>query len=60
MVKIIAMPINIHKGQEKPTLHFNSYTECAKELDFPVERIYSAVRDGLPVKGYYIDEEIGQ
>jgi len=60
MTKIIAIPINMYKGQERPALHFKSYAECAKELDFPVERIYEAVKDGMPIKGYYIDEEIGQ
>ena len=58
--KVIAMPINKYKGQEKPTMHFKSIQECAEKMDFSITRIYEAIREGKPIKGYYIDEEIEQ
>ncbi len=60
MTKIIAIPINMHKGQERPALHFKSYSECAEALDFPISRIQAAFKSGEPVKGYFIDEDFEQ
>ena len=42
--KVIAMPINKYKGQEKPTMHFKSIQECAEKMDFSITRIYEAIR----------------
>ena len=58
--KVIAMPINKYKGQEKPTIHFKSIEDCAEQMGFSIQLIYKAIREGKPVRGYYIDEEIEQ
>lgn len=60
MTKVIAMPINHYKDDEKPALHFKSVLACAEHMDFSITRIYEAIREGKPVKGYFLDEEIEQ
>lgn len=58
--KIIAIPINKYQGQDFPTMHFKSVQDCSEKLKFPVTRIYEAIREGKPIRGYYLDEEIEQ
>lgn len=58
MKKIIAMPINKYQGQNYPTKHFKSIQDCAEKMGFSITKIYEAIREGKPVRGYYIDEEI--
>lgn len=58
MKKIIAMPINKYKIQDLPTMHFKSIQDCAEKMGYTVTKIYEAIREGKPVSGYYIDEEI--
>ena len=58
--KIIAIPINKYQGQNYPTQHFKSIQDCAEKLNFSVTRIYEAIREGKPIRGYYLDEEIEQ
>ena len=56
--KIIAMPINKYQGQNYRTQHFKSIQDCAEKMGFSVTKIYEALREGKPARGYYIDEEI--
>ena len=56
--KIIAMPINKYQGQNYQTQHFKSIQDCAEKMGFSVTKIYEALREGKPARGYYIDEEI--
>ena len=58
--KIIAIPINKYQGQDFPTMHFKSGQDCSEKLNFSVTRIYEAIREGKPIRGYYLDEEIEQ
>lgn len=58
MPKIIAMPINKYKVSDFPTMHFKSIQDCAEKMGYTVTKIYEAIREGKPVSGYYIDEEI--
>ncbi|MBQ3845773.1 MAG: hypothetical protein IJJ71_12135 [Treponema sp.] len=58
--KIIAIPINKYQGQDFPTQHFKSIQDCAEKMGFSVTKIYEALREGKPARGYYIDEEIEQ
>ena len=60
MKKIIAMPINKYKEQDLPTMHFKSIQDCAEKMGYTVTKIYEAIREGKPVSGYYIDEEIDE
>ena len=52
------MPINKYKVQDLPTMHFKSIQDCAEKMGYTVTKIYEAIREGKPVSGYYIDEEI--
>jgi len=52
------MPINKYQGQNYPTQHFKSIQDCAEKMGFSVTKIYEALREGKPARGYYIDEEI--
>ena len=54
------MPINKYKEQDLPTMHFKSIQDCAEKMGFSVTKIYEAIREGKPVSGYYIDEEIDE
>lgn len=58
--RIIAIPINKYQGQNYPTQHFKSIQDCAEKMGFSVTKIYEALREGKPVRGYYIDEEIDE
>ena len=58
MPKIIAMPINKYKVQDLPTMHFKSIQDCAEKMGYTVTKLYEAILEGKPVRGYYIDEEI--
>ena len=58
--KIIAIPIKKYSGTDSTVLHFSSIEECSKKWKFPITRIYEAIREGKPIKGYFLDEEIEQ
>ena len=58
--RIIAMPINKYQGQNYPTQHFKCIQDCAEKMGFSLRKINEAIREGKPVRGYYIDEEIEQ
>ena len=60
MPKIIAMPINKYKIQDLPTMHFKSIQDCAEKMGFSLRKINEAIREGKPIRGYYLDEEIEQ
>ena len=54
------MPINKYKVQDLPTMHFKCIQDCAEKMGFSLRKINEAIREGKPVRGYYIDEEIEQ
>ena len=58
--KIIAIPINKYQGQDFPTQHFKSIQDCAEKMGFSLRKINEAIREGKPIRGYYLDEEIEQ